>query len=162
MGSVGIGEIVIIAAIVLIIFGPDRLPEIARKGAELIRKSRAATSELTSSLRDEYGEVIAPLNEVREELKGVRRDLTSAATSIAQDASAVGKELKTTIDPTLAGMAPQSDSSPEQTEPDPADETAGSDERADGEAGTVERADGEADRGEPGEGEPGSGIGETA
>jgi Sec-independent protein translocase protein TatA len=103
MGSVGLGEIVIIAAIVLIIFGPDRLPEIARKGAELIRKSRAATTELTSSLRDEYGDVIAPLNEVRQELKSVRRDLTAAATSIADETSSLAKDLEATIDPARGG-----------------------------------------------------------
>jgi sec-independent protein translocase protein TatB len=157
MGSVGLGEIVIIAAIVLIIFGPDRLPEIARKGAELIRKSRAATSELTSTLRDEYGDVIAPLNEVREELKSVRRDLTSAATSIAEDASAVGKELKATIDPTLAPMAqPPADSTgkePDKVEP-------GDGEPGDGKPRDVEPGDDRPGSMEPGS--DGSGDGETA
>lgn len=97
MGSVSLAEIVVIAAVVLIIFGPDRLPEIARKGAELIRKSRQATSELTSSLRNDYGDVIAPINEVRRELQNVRRDLTAAATSLSDETSSLSEELKSTL-----------------------------------------------------------------
>lgn len=97
MGSVSLAEIVVIAAVVLIIFGPDRLPEIARKGAEIIRKSRQATSELTSSLKNDYGDVIAPINEVRQELQNVRRDLTAAATSLSDETSSLSKELKSTL-----------------------------------------------------------------
>lgn len=49
--NVGPGEIAIIAVFALLIFGPRRLPEMARTVGKALREFRKATSELTEELK---------------------------------------------------------------------------------------------------------------
>lgn len=82
MGSFSLLEIVTIAVVVLIVFGPDRLPELARKAGELIARARHATRSVTSALEQEYGEAMEPIKGLRDEIDSVRSDLSKAITSI--------------------------------------------------------------------------------
>jgi sec-independent protein translocase protein TatB len=54
MFDIGLPEFLVIAMIALIVFGPERLPEMAAQAAKLIKslrtKARAATAELTESM----------------------------------------------------------------------------------------------------------------
>jgi sec-independent protein translocase protein TatB len=47
---VGFGEIIIILAIALVLFGPEELPDIARKIGKVVYEIRKATNELTKEL----------------------------------------------------------------------------------------------------------------
>jgi len=51
MGRFGPGEIVIIAVFALLIFGPRRLPEMARSAGKALREFKRATAEVTDELR---------------------------------------------------------------------------------------------------------------
>ncbi|MGI9584538.1 MAG: twin-arginine translocase TatA/TatE family subunit [Acidimicrobiia bacterium] len=81
LGSVGFGEIMLIALVALIVFGPHRLPEIARKLGELLAKARNATSELTSALDAEYGGAAAPIKDLKDEYDATKRQLQDSATA---------------------------------------------------------------------------------
>lgn len=54
MFDIGLPEFLVLGILALIVFGPDRLPEIAAKAARAIKalriKANAATAELTESL----------------------------------------------------------------------------------------------------------------
>lgn len=50
MPSLGFGEILVIALIALIVFGPKRLPEIGRTVGKSLREFRRATSDLRSEI----------------------------------------------------------------------------------------------------------------
>jgi Tat protein translocase TatB subunit len=67
--SVSPAEILTIAVIALLVFGPRRLPEIARKAGKVIRDMRSAADELKTGLEREYGEVVGPLTEATEEVR---------------------------------------------------------------------------------------------
>lgn len=54
-----------IAIVALIVFGPQRLPEIARKAGKALRELRTAAAELTTGLEAEYAETLEPLDEAR-------------------------------------------------------------------------------------------------
>jgi Tat protein translocase TatB subunit len=90
MGSLGTGEILVIAVVALIVFGPKRLPELARKAGEMLTKTREATKSVTSALDSEYDGITAPLQDLKNEydstVKGFK-DAASTATGFSVDMS---------------------------------------------------------------------------
>lgn len=61
-------ELLTIALIALIVFGPQRMPEIARKVGSYIREIRKAATELTAGLDREVQELQQPLKDIKEDL----------------------------------------------------------------------------------------------
>jgi len=51
--DIGVGEILLILVVALIIFGPGRIPEIARTTGRVARNLRKATSGLTTTITKE-------------------------------------------------------------------------------------------------------------
>lgn len=52
MFNLGLGELIIIAAIALIFIGPKQLPEVARTVARMINEWRRTTSDLSRSIME--------------------------------------------------------------------------------------------------------------
>ena len=73
MFSVSPAEILTIAAIALIVFGPARLPEISRKAGSVIRDIRDTASELRRSIESEV-DGDASLGEVRRSMRSTLGD----------------------------------------------------------------------------------------
>ncbi len=59
--SIGWGELMILAVIALIIFGPDKLPNLAKDAAKMLRQVRdlaqGARTQLKSELGPEFGDI---------------------------------------------------------------------------------------------------------
>jgi len=55
MGSVGFGELLMVAFVALLAVGPDRLPKMAREVANVIRTVRGVADGVTTQLRREVG-----------------------------------------------------------------------------------------------------------
>jgi sec-independent protein translocase protein TatB len=66
--SVSPAEMLTIAVVALLVFGPRRLPEIARKAGSLLRQARDAVAELKSGLESEYDETLQPLQDLRRQM----------------------------------------------------------------------------------------------
>lgn len=84
MDFFGIGpwEVLLILIIVLLIFGPGKLPEIARALGEGIRKFKAASREMTATIskeiNEETKEIKSELVKTGEELTGEVKDISSS------------------------------------------------------------------------------------
>ena len=132
MGSLGTGEILVIAVVALIVFGPKRLPELARKAGEMLAKTREATKSVTSALDSEYDGITAPLQDLKTEydstVKGLK-DAASTATGFSVDMSSPGpdKPAEPTTDDTSTDSASPDDAESDHgmTEDDPASHDAG-------------------------------------
>ena len=74
MFSVSPAEILTIAAIALIVFGPSRLPEISRKAGSVIRDIRDTANELRRGIETEVEEGAASLGEVRRSMRSTLGD----------------------------------------------------------------------------------------
>ena len=74
MFSVSSAELLTIAVVALLVFGPRRLPEIARKAGKMLRDARDAAGELKAGIESEYGETLQPLREARDDVRDVLRD----------------------------------------------------------------------------------------
>jgi TatA/E family protein of Tat protein translocase len=72
MFGIGMPEMLIILAVALIIFGPKRLPELAKSLGRALGEFRRATSDLKQTIETDTG-----LDEVRGNLDQVKRDVQS-------------------------------------------------------------------------------------
>ena len=82
MGSLSFGEIFTILVIILIIFGPNRLPEFARKVGQLIAWGRKSLQDFTESVQGEAGEGLQPLADLKAEFDGARQDISGAMSTL--------------------------------------------------------------------------------
>ena len=87
MGSLSFAEILTIVVVILIVFGPKRLPELARKAGELLAKVRQATSALSKQLETELGDTMEPIRGLKGEYDGVKQDLSDVVTAIGGSAA---------------------------------------------------------------------------
>ena len=84
--NIGITELIVILLLALLVVGPERLPEMGRRLAEILRDLRRAYDNLTSELGPELRSIQQTTLELRESVESV--------TSIPQDT------LKTVMDAT--------------------------------------------------------------
>jgi sec-independent protein translocase protein TatB len=61
MFDVGLLELAVIALVAIIVLGPERLPELARQAAQLLRKARNLANNARDELRTELGPEYADL-----------------------------------------------------------------------------------------------------
>ena len=90
MGSIGMPEMVVIAVIALIIFGPRKLPELGKSLGKSIAEFKRASNELKNTLEDEIR---------TEELQEARKSAQippSASSSPSTPAPSVTPEGETT------------------------------------------------------------------
>jgi len=100
MPNFTLSEIVTIALVILIVFGPQRLPEIAQKAGALIRRGRTMANDLRREFEGEFQEVAEPLKAVSDELKGVREDVSKSIKSLSDEVQKAKQEIETELEAT--------------------------------------------------------------
>ena len=83
MGSLSLAEILVILVVILVVFGPRRLPELSRRTSELLSKLREATSYVRHSIDADYGESIEPIRQLKKDFDDLKGDVKGAFTGIA-------------------------------------------------------------------------------
>jgi len=101
MGNFTASELFTIAIIILIVFGPNHLPEIARKAGALAARARSALDSLKTELNTEYGDAIAPLREARDELRAAGSDIKGQVAQFGSEIAAAGNELRGAAEDTV-------------------------------------------------------------
>ena len=87
MGSLSFSEIFTIALVILIIFGPNRLPELSRKIGQLLAWGRRSMQDFTNQINAEFGDQTQPLADLRKDVEGIRSDLSSAMEAMSKPLS---------------------------------------------------------------------------
>lgn len=79
MDSFGIQEMLVIAVVALVVFGPERLPELARQGAKWLNRFRSGATASIDELKR-----AANLEDLEEELASLREDVERARDSVTR------------------------------------------------------------------------------
>jgi Tat protein translocase TatB subunit len=74
--SIGWQELIIIGVLALIIFGPRKIPELARKAGKIMSEFRRATSEFKTTWESEVSTITT---DIKDELKDVDNDMRMLA-----------------------------------------------------------------------------------
>ena len=86
------GEIIIIALLALVVLGPKRLPEMARKAGQWAAELRKAAREITAGLEAEVAEFKELGDELRSPLKEIGDDLRNPVQQAGEEVSSAAKE----------------------------------------------------------------------
>lgn len=132
-------EIIIILLVALVVLGPERLPEIARKLGRWSVELRQAARDLRSGLEAEVGdlrrikdEIQTPVREIQRDVRDAGKQIEGPVREIRGDMRDVGKEIEEAGDTRgLRWVGPEPGSGPtaadalsdlEEIEADEADE----------------------------------------
>ena len=86
MFDVGFLEIVIIAAVALVILGPERLPRAARTAGLWVGRARRMVAEVKTDIdREIRDSELADMRKLGEEVSSVKDDVSKAAHSLTDD-----------------------------------------------------------------------------
>ena len=79
MNTFGFQELLVIAVVALLVFGPERLPELARRSGEFIARFRAETARSVDELKR-----AADIGDLDRELRGLARDVRDVKGSVGR------------------------------------------------------------------------------
>ncbi len=83
------GELLIIMVVVFLVFGPEKMPEMARKAGRLMNQMKKASSDLTNEFKKEtsviQNEINAAHAKVDEQIDSVRREVNRTKAQVAND-----------------------------------------------------------------------------
>ena len=68
----------VILLVVFIIFGPDKIPEIARWFGKSMNEIKKATSEIQEEINRETGDLKKATNKIRDDIKAQAKEVTDA------------------------------------------------------------------------------------
>lgn len=96
MNFLGMGamEIIVIMVIALIIFGPDRLPEMGAQAGKALRDLRNATREMTGEFEESITDVRSAMDEMKMTVSDVKRETRDLAVSVTEITDSAAEEIR--------------------------------------------------------------------
>lgn len=87
MFDIGFFELLIIAVVLLLVMGPERLPEVARQAAFFIRKARQTMYRLRNEMQDEIDHTaFSDIDKARQEMADLKNDFKQFGRDLATSA----------------------------------------------------------------------------
>lgn len=93
--GIGLPEMGIIAVVALLIFGPDKLPEVMGQAGKLVKDFRSMTSNLTGEFEKTIAEAKDLGNSLTSELGGMTKEVNSVTNSVKRDLNKATSSSKT-------------------------------------------------------------------
>lgn len=83
------GELLIIMLVVFLVFGPEKMPEMARKAGRLMNQMKKASNDLTREFKKETSilenEIKSAQSKVNEQVASVNREFNSTKAEVARN-----------------------------------------------------------------------------
>jgi len=85
MGPIGWTEMVVIFFVALVVFGPEKLPDLAKTAAKGLREFKKATDGLKSNWEEHLRDVETPVNEAKKTFEEAKADVVEASAKIVEE-----------------------------------------------------------------------------
>lgn len=85
MGSLGFSEMLVVAVIALLVFGPERLPELARNAGKAVAKFRSEASRSVEELKR-----AADLQGIDDDIRGISNEVRDLRASVTRSLTGAG------------------------------------------------------------------------
>lgn len=105
MFDINSGELLIIALVALMVFGPQRLPELLKKAGAFIREMRAMGAELQRGLEKDIAELKEPVQAIKDDLTKPVRDLKDDLTKPLEEIEQSVDTAKRGVDEAVSGLS---------------------------------------------------------
>ena len=109
-------EILTIAVVALVVFGPHRLPEIARLIGKYVRELRDAVRDLREGIEREVAPIREPMKELRQDLAKPVGEVKRTLAETADAAGAVERDIRQSLKDTDLPAPGAADPVPEEPE----------------------------------------------
>jgi sec-independent protein translocase protein TatB len=87
MFDIGFWELLVIAVVLLLVMGPERLPEVAKQAAFFVRKARQGMYRLRSEMQGELdGTPFSDLEKAKQEMRDLKNDIRQFGRDLADSA----------------------------------------------------------------------------
>ncbi len=87
MLDIGFFELLVVGVVLIIVMGPERLPEVAKQAAFFIRKARQGMFRLRSEMQNEIdGTPFADLEKAKREISDLKNDIKQFGRDLADSA----------------------------------------------------------------------------
>lgn len=115
------GELLIILLVVFLVFGPEKMPEMARKAGRLMNQMKKASNDLTREFKKETSgiqdEIDAAHSKIKDQVASVNREFNRTKAQVNTELN-IDLEQTKTSGPVVPDEAPLADKQPE-SESDP-------------------------------------------
>lgn len=95
------GEFLVILLAVFLIFGPKRMPEIARKIGRVMNELKKASGDITKEFREETNvitrEISSARESIRRETENIRKEMPDLASISTEDTSIYPEVIETQV-----------------------------------------------------------------
>jgi Tat protein translocase TatB subunit len=116
--SISFTELIMILLVALVVFGPERIPELARKAGEWAREIRRTAGEFRRGLDQEVGDLKEPFKQVKADFDQAKGELKVARDEVKKSVEWIGPPPVVGPSPeeALADKPPDRLEAPEETE----------------------------------------------
>ena len=78
MFGIQTSELIVIALIAILLFGPEKVPEFFHRAGQMMSKLQRSADDLWTSLQIEMNQATKPLEDLGEELKSIGSSMTGS------------------------------------------------------------------------------------
>ncbi len=93
--KIGFGELLVVLVVVMLVIGPDKLPEFARKIGKALGEFRHATEDVSAELKenvlDPLDEAAAPIREAIEPIEEIKSSVNQNVREMQRNLGSVGR-----------------------------------------------------------------------
>lgn len=124
MLDIGFFEIIVVAVVLIVVMGPERLPEVAKQAAFFIRKARQGMFRLRNEMQSEMdGTPFADIQQAQREMADFKNDIKQFGRDLADSAEEQVGDIKKEVEAVTAEVSsvqktidstPSSDGQPKQ------------------------------------------------